>query len=295
MVEFLLGIDGGGSGTRALLAREGALLGQGQAGPSALGQGIHQAWLNVELAVRRAFESARLPFAGWESCAAVAALSGVSHRPWRDAFLESDPGFAMLDAETDSFAMLLGAHRGQPGAIVAAGTGSIGEVLRPDGSRFTVGGWGFPIGDEGSGAWLGLQAVRRAQAAMDGRAAPGALARYVWAHCGADRETLQAWCARAGQFAYAQLAPAVFEYAPIDAVAARLLDDAAAALVGIARTLDPRGEWPIALSGSIGRQLTPRFPPALQHRLVTPADGPAAGALSLARKMVRQKEMESAS
>jgi glucosamine kinase len=295
MVEFLLGIDGGGSGTRALLARDGTLLGQGRAGPSALGQGVHQAWLNIESAVRRAFEQARLPFPGWSRCAAVAALSGVSHRPWRDAFVEADPGFAVLEPETDSFAMLVGAHRGAPGAIVAAGTGSIGEVLRPDGSRFTVGGWGFPVGDEGSGAWLGLQAVRRAQGAKDGRAVEGPLVRYVWAHCGADREALQSWCARAGQFAYAQLAPAVFEYAPIDPSAARLLDDAAAALAAIAHTLDPHGELPIALSGSIGHRLMPRFSPALQRRLVDPADGAAGGALMLARKIVVQKEMASAS
>ena len=45
MVEFLLGVDGGGTSTRALLARrDGPVIGQGQAGPSALGQGITQAY-----------------------------------------------------------------------------------------------------------------------------------------------------------------------------------------------------------------------------------------------------------
>ena len=296
MVEFVIGIDGGGSGTRALLAPlRGPVLGQGQAGPSALGQGIHQAWLNIENAVLRAFDAAGLPFAGWHVCAAVAALSGVSHRPWRAAFLEADPGFALLEAETDSFAMLMGAHGGRPGAIVAAGTGSIGEVLRPDGQRLTVGGWGFPIGDEGSGAWLGLQAVRHAQAALDGRAVAGPLARSVWAECGADREALQGWCARAGQFAYAQLAPRVFEYAALDPAAARLLDEAAAALQAIADALDPQQLLPIALSGSIGRLLAPRMTSALRRRLVEPAQGPAEGALALARERAAQLEMESTS
>src|SRR6185369_15108342 len=99
MVEFVLGIDGGGSGTRAMLARpEGPVLGRGDAGPSALGQGIAQAWRNVEIAVHHAFEDADVPWPGWNHCAAVAALSGVSNPPWRDAFLAADRGFALLDA-----------------------------------------------------------------------------------------------------------------------------------------------------------------------------------------------------
>ena len=65
---------------------------------------------------------------------------------------------------------LLGAHEGRPGAIVAAGTGSVGEALRRDGLRVAVGGWGFPVGDEGSGAWLGLRAMRETHRAIDGRA-----------------------------------------------------------------------------------------------------------------------------
>ena len=113
MVEYLVGVDGGGSGTRALLARVGGpVIGAGEAGPSALGQGIGQAWRNVQLAIRRAFETAGLPLPGWHHIAVAAALSGVSHRAWRDAFLAADIGFARLEAETDSFAMLLGAHGG---------------------------------------------------------------------------------------------------------------------------------------------------------------------------------------
>ena len=102
MVEFLLGVDGGGTSTRALLARRDArVIGQGQAGPSALGQGITQAWTQVELAIRQAFESARLPVPPWQRCALGAGLSGVSNRPWRDEFVARNIGFARLEAETD--------------------------------------------------------------------------------------------------------------------------------------------------------------------------------------------------
>lgn len=295
MVEFLVGIDGGGTSTRAVLARRaGPVIGQGTAGPSALGQGIAQAWHNVELAIRHAFLHAKLPPAPREHCAIGAGLSGVSNLPWREAFVAADPGYAQLAAETDSFTMLLGAHGGKPGAIVIAGTGSVAEALRPDGSRCTVGGWGFPVGDEGSGAWLGLHAVRHAQAALDGRVNAGPLARHVWAECGRDRHALQAWCDRAGQFAYAQLAPHVFETESGDPAAAELLARAVAALEAIALAIDPKGRLPLAVCGSVGRVLAPRMSPAVRSRLVEAADGASAGALSLIRQALAAEVEEAA-
>lgn len=291
MVEFYIGVDGGGTSTRAVLARaSGPVLGRGDAGPSALGQGIAQAWENIRIATARAFAAAGLEFAELSQCALGAGLSGVSHTPWREAFLAANPGFAFVEAESDAFTMLLGAHEGRPGAIVIAGTGSIGEALRADGTRFTVGGWGFPVGDEGSGAWLGLQAIRHAQAAMDGRSAAGPLARQLWRDCGADRASLQAWCAASGQFAYAQCARLVFEYEASDEFARDLLDRAAAALESIAFALDRTGRLPLAMAGSIAQRLVPRLSPALRERLVQPASGPEAGALGLIRRQVAQAQ-----
>lgn len=293
-VEYLIGVDGGGSGTRALVHRtDGQAVGAGRSGPSALGQGIPQAWDNVLLAARRGFETAGLPVPSWSRCALAAGLSGVSHAPWRDEFLALDPGFARLEADTDSFTMLLGAHGGQPGVIVIAGTGSIAEALRADGLRATVGGWGFRVDDEGSGGWLGLQAVRHGLAAFDGRVNASPLARRVWMHCGDERETLQEWCSVSGQFEFAQLARAVFECEATDPVAARMLQDATQALEDLALAIDPRGRLPLAIAGSIGERLAPRMRPALRGRLVPAQAGAAEGALMLARRAVR-KETEAA-
>jgi glucosamine kinase len=184
--------------------------------------------------------------------------------------------------------MLLGAHGGQPGAIVIAGTGSIAESLRADGSRATVGGWGFRVDDEGSGGWLGLQAVRHGLAAFDGRANVSPLARRVWMHCGDERETLQSWCTEAGQFEFAQLARAVFECEASDPAAARLLQQATLALEDLALAIDPRGRLPLAVAGSIGERLTPRMRPALRARIVPAQAGAAEGALTLARRALRK-------
>lgn len=291
-VEFLLGVDGGGSGTRALLARrDGTVVGRGRAGPSALGQGLAQAWRHIEAAIRDAFASAHLGVPVWERCAVAVGLSGVSHHPWRDAFVADNIGFALLVAETDSFTTLLGAHGGESGVILVAGSGSVAEALHADGSRSIVGGWGFPAGDEGSGAWLGLEAARHAQCALDGRANSGPLARAVWAACGADRDALQSWCDRAGQFAYASLAPSVFEHEARDPAAAALLRRATAALEAMAFAIDPKGQLPLAVCGSVGLRLAPRMSPALRSRQVAAAHGSEAGALTLIRRIV-QAQME---
>jgi glucosamine kinase len=285
MIEFLLGVDGGGTGTRVLLARrDGGVIGRGAAGPSALARGISSAWAEIGRAVTLAFADAGLPAAPLGHCALGAGLSGANHRPWHLSFVQANPGYGLLELETDAFTMLLGAHAGRHGAIVASGTGSVGEAWHADGRRGSVGGWGFPIGDEGSGAWLGFHAMQHAQHAMDGRTPPGALAHAVWARCGTDRDALLGWCAQANQFEYAQLAPLVFDAEAADPAAAALLTGATDALALMARALDPEGRLPLAVSGSVGQRLSPRLATDLRARLVEVADGADAGALNLIRR-----------
>ncbi len=284
MIEFLLGVDGGGTGTRALAQRrDGTVVGRGEAGPSALGQGIGPAWSAIQQALHSAFEAGGVAVPPWNQCALGAGLSGVHNPTWRNEFLAANPGFARITLETDGYAMLLGAHGGQPGAMIAVGTGSVGEALRRDGSHVGVSGWGFPVGDESSGAWLGLCAMRLAQCAMDGRAVAGPLARAVWQQCGQDRDALQAWCGRAGQFAYAQLAPLVFDTAASDAAAEQLLNQAAADLETMASALDPAGELPLAVCGSVGKMLVSRLPAAVRQRCVEAQQDAAGGALLMTR------------
>jgi glucosamine kinase len=191
----------------------------------------------------------------------------------------ADPGVARFALVTDGFAGLLGAHGGEPGGLLISGTGSVAEALLPDGSHRMTGGWGWQIGDEGSGAWLGQQAMKLAHAAFDGRAPRGALADSVGAVAGTRREDLLAFCAQAGQGGYASLARLVFENEAGDPAAAALLDAAARALDALAVALHPT--LPLALAGSIALRLGDRLSPALQARRVEPRGDAVAGALWL--------------
>lgn len=284
MTKFFIGVDGGGSGTRVAVANtQREILGRGSAGPSALGQGVDVAWQHILQAMELAFSDAGLAVPPWSDCAMGAGLSGIGYAPNRLGFLSQNPGFSNIVLESDSYTMLLGAHGGRAGMLLAAGTGSVAEALYSNGQRKKVGGWGFPVGDEGSGSWLGLQAMSHAQAALDGRQTAGTLAHAIWSQCGDARPALLAWCAKAGQFQYGQLAPQVFAAAATDPVADHLLSRAARELESLANALDPTGILPLALSGSVGNALHSRITTSLRQRAVEPQFDAVHGALLLVR------------
>jgi glucosamine kinase len=282
-VRFVIGVDGGGTHTRARLAdRSGRTLAQGQAGPSALGQGVVPAWTQIVAAVQNAAGLAGTGPVMWSECAVGAGLSGASAADRAEAFLAANPGCALLALDTDGFVALLGAHAGQPGALMVSGTGSVGEALDHTGRRTRAGGWGWVNGDEGSGAWLGREALRHAERALDGRDAAGPLARALWAVAGPTAPALLAWQQDAGQARYASLAPRVFEHEEHDTVARGLVAEAVHELEALAQALDPQGALPLALQGSVALRLAPRFSPRLRQRLVAPLQDATSGALAMA-------------
>lgn len=277
-----IGVDGGGTGTRVRLeAADGRLIGVGRAGPSALGQGVEAAWRQIQAAIADAAAQAGMAPPEPAHCLLGLGLSGADVPSQAQAFVAADPGCAGIVLESDGYTSVLGAHAGQPGAVVAAGTGSVGEVLRRNGTRHRVGGWGWHCGDEGSGAWLGLRAMQHAHQALDGRARAGGLAHAVWALAGSTRDDLLNWCAQAGQNAYASLAPTVFDAEADDAAAADLILKVIDDLARIARALDPAGELPLVITGSIGARVAARLPADLAPRCAPPAGDAAEGALRL--------------
>ena len=282
MIEYLIGVDGGGTGTRVRLAdRAGVLLAQGRSGPSGLGLGIARAWESVSEAVHAAFGAIGIHAPALGSVAIGLGLAGVHNKDWAAAFEAANPGYASLRLSTDGYTTLLGAHDGRPGIIVACGTGSVGEALLADGTQREVSGWGFPAGDEASGGWLGLRAVNHIQKVIDGRLPGSAYAQEIIEACGGHRDAIQSWLAQATQTSYAALAPIVVAHAASDANARALLLEAGREVDMIAAALDPGGTLPLALCGGLGAPLRPYLPAALLARSVSPAGDAASGALRM--------------
>ncbi len=282
MIEYFIGVDGGGTGTRVRLASaDGAELAQGRSGPSGLAHGIGNAWDSVADAVARAFAQARIPHPPIGAVAIGLGLAGVHNKLWASQFTAANPGFAAMVLETDGFTTLMGAHCGEPGTIVAIGTGSVGQALLPGGEQREVGGWGFPAGDEASGGWIGLRAINHIEQVLDGRKPASAFAQAVIDACGGGRDAIQVWLGKATQTSYAQLAPIVIAHADTDPTARGFLADAGREVASIAHALDPGGTLPLALCGGLGAPLRAYLPPELLARSVAPRGDAASGALRM--------------
>lgn len=289
MIQYLIGADGGGTGTRVRLASaDGTELAQGTAGPSGLSLGIASAWAAVNAAIDMAFSAAGIARPSNQAIALGAGLAGVHNKQQAEAFRADNPGFARLVLETDAFTTLLGAHGGKPGAIVAVGTGSVGEVLLPSGERREVGGWGFPAGDEAGGCWLGLKAIGHIEQVLDGRQPASAFATALVDACGGGRDGLFAWLASANQTAYARLAPIVIAHGPSDDTAHAMLRDAGREVERMALALDPAATLPLALCGGLGEALRPYLAPAFAARAAAPQGDSAFGALCMIRHALEE-------
>ena len=286
---FAIGIDGGGTGTRAVLAdRHGRELAQGRGGPSGLGLGIERAWASIGAACADAFTQAGLAF-NWSQCVLGCGLAGVNNAAWLAAFRAQAP-LGALAIESDAYTTVVGAHGGAPGLIVALGTGSIAAALDAAGACRIAGGFGFPSGDEASGAWLGVRALAYAQQALDGRVPRDAFAAALLAETGAqDRDALVQWSCDANQTIYARLAPIVFAHR-MHPVASALIAQAGDEIGKMIDALDPRQALPVALCGGLADALAPAVPARHAARLRAPLDDSAHGALRLALQALRATE-----
>ncbi len=284
MIDYLIGVDGGGTGTRVRLARpDGTELAQASGGPSALSRGIDNAWTTIGGVVTQAFAAIGIPTVPLHSCAIGLGLAGVHNKEWAAQFVAANPGYAALALDTDGFTTLMGAHGGRPGAIVAIGTGSVGEAMLDDGTKIEVGGWGFPAGDEASGAWMGLRALNHIEQVLDGRAEGRAFAREVIDFCGGSRDAVQVWIGKANPGAYAGLARFVVAHGDGDPVARAILEHAGQEVASIAAALDRSNTLPLALCGGLGEVLRAWLPAGTLARCVPAQGDSAAGALRMIR------------
>lgn len=312
----MVGVDGGGSRTVAVVCdAAGEVWGVGGAGPSNhRNAGLFRAVRAVETAVRRALDQAARR---WRARRGALETSGVARRDGSPPVAAAAIGVAGIDTPGDlerwSAALegrlpagrvrllhdgeiaLRAAFHGGPGILVLAGTGSV--ILATDGRRqVRVGGWGRWLGDQGSAWDIGLAGLRAAIAAHEGWGAPTQLLeRLRAAQPAGDPEALMAMQldSSAGVRRVAGFATEVTAAAEAgDAVAARILSDAAGALAAMAaaarRRLDAQ-VTAVALAGGMFRspayreRVTAALRAALPNVDVAPSPAPPVyGALEIA-------------
>ena len=299
-IAYLVGVDGGGTKTLVRIATvDGHVLAEAAGAGSALRNGADAAWRAIMAAIEQAFVRAGQSMPPLSQLAAGIGIAGYNVAQWAADFHAAAPAFGALQAASDGITTLLGAHRGEPGAVIAVGTGTIGIAADIDGRQRTVDGWGFPSGDDASGAWMGIRAIHHTQHAIDGRAARGALAEAVLAFCAgelpaaetyngrSERETVLDWLASADQAAFARLARLVVTHAGDDDAARAIMQAAADEIALMAGALDPQQRLPLALCGGLADALKGYLSTGLRQRIVAAESDAADGALLLARRALQ--------
>lgn len=281
--RVVVGIDGGGSKTRAVVASpDGQVIGAADAPGSAVrAGGVPHAADVIAACVRAALRSAGREHT--TPAALVAGIAGVGREPERAALADALTARGLagtITVTTDAAIALDDAFSDGPGILLIAGTGSIAYGRAPDGRFERCGGWGPVLGDEGGGAWIGRRALNVAAAAADGREPDTALLPALLTAIDGDQPAaLIGWAAQATPADFATLAPVVLRVAADgDLRANSLLALGVEELVLHVRTLaralfvDERAAVPVALAGGLlvrGAPLRRR----LEHRLKTAVPG----------------------
>ena len=284
-----LGVDGGGTRCRARLADSaGTVLGEGVAGPANLRLGLKEAFRAVLDATGQCLVQAGLSLDDQIfACLALAGASEPAEAAAAQAYGEHR--FPHLLITPDAHAACVGAHCGRDGGVVVVGTGSIGWAVH-GGRQFRVGGWGFPVSDEGSGAWLGCEVVRRALRALDGRTGSTSLLKCTAEEFGSDPHAIVRWMGSASPRDFASLAPLVVEHAARgDPSACELMRTAGTHIDALAAGLAARGVVRLALAGGLAASIEPWLGAETRARLVAPAADALEGALQLARGLERAR------
>ena len=279
-----LGIDGGGSKTTFLLVDdEDRELARFDTGPS------NYISVGRDRSVQAIADGVgKLPSQPDQVCGGFAGAGRPEGRRHYQAALVALLPDSRVTVESDAFIAYVGAIGIRPGLLLIAGTGSIVIGRRENGTMFRSGGWGPQFGDEGSGYWIGREAVRAALRSLDS----GSHERFrqrVTDTLGLESitHTPAAWAeGRIGAPAIAALVPAVIDFYPNEP-AKTILEEAAGHLRVMAQRAVMRmgGDAPhTAATGGVATH------PLMQDLIAIPfepaIDTPERGAVLWARQTV---------
>lgn len=283
--DYLLGIDGGGTHCRARLTdKHGLLLAEVTGGAANVWSNYTQAIASVEQLIAGAIAAAGLPPEALNKTALVAGLAGANVASVAAKLEEWQPACASLQVLSDVEIACAGAHAGSAGAVLIVGTGSQGAAW--DGEHFTLlGGWGFALSDQGSGAELGRRALRQALLAHEDLIVKTDFTQAVMARFQHSAETMLLWTRSATPGDWAQVVPEVFSAAAAqDPHAVQLIRQTANDIAMIVRRLRLLSSGHIALMGGLAVPIERWLDDDIRTLLVEPEQDALAGALLLAHR-----------
>jgi glucosamine kinase len=284
-VTLVLGIDGGGTSCRAALATaDGTVIGRAKAGPANIMTDLEGSRANIVEAARLAFADAGREQALMAETPAVLGLAGTNVGGYGERLRKILP-FKESAVESDAAIALEGALGKHDGAIAIVGTGSI-FVSRKSGKVATIGGWGFMLGDLGSGARIGRDLLQETLLAHDDIHAASDLTEIVMQKFGGDAREITKFGASSRPADFGAYAPLVFDYADKgDAIAGRVLARAIGDIEEALDALHLRAGDRLCMLGGLADLVTPRLSSRFQALIRKPEQDALGGAVNLALRL----------
>ncbi|MDE1242032.1 N-acetylglucosamine kinase [Vibrio aestuarianus] len=285
MAYFYVGIDGGGTSCRARIRdAQGVLIGEAKSGSANILLGVEVAMASIIEAITQAAHQGSLSSADFPQMHLGLALAGAEQKSaWHDFMQQAHP-FASLTLNTDAYGACIGAHHGNDGAIMIAGTGSCGILLK-NGQQYVVGGREFPISDQGGGAVMGLRLIQKVLLIQDGIGEHCELSQHVMQHFNNDIDHIVTWSKSALPRDYAQFSPVIFALAHQgDYLAIEMLKHTASDIEMLLIALNNKGAHRICLMGSIAERIVCWLSPPVQQWIVQPQFDAIEGAIMFAGK-----------
>ncbi|WP_315918519.1 N-acetylglucosamine kinase [Mesorhizobium sp. SP-1A] len=284
-MQFVLGIDGGGTSCRAALATpDGVVLSRAKSGAANIRTDLTGARTNIVDAARQAFLAAGQDPDLIPRTPAVLGLAGANVGTYSQQLAAILP-FVESRVETDAEIALEGAVGPNDGAIAILGTGTA-YMVRRDGVSRAIGGWGFQVGDQGSGARIGRDLLEQTLLAYDGIRAASPLTREMLCVFRNDPQDVVEFTTNAKPGDFGGFAPKVFDAAEKgDEVAVWIVAKAVADVEASLAVLGLHEGDTLCLLGGLAPLYAPRLSPRYRDLLKAPLDDALGGAVRMAARV----------
>ena len=286
MPVYLLGIDGGGSKTLALLCdAQGVEVAQASSGPAHLTNDLPGACDTVLQLINTVLHQAQLTPA---QIVLVVGIAGAGDDHLKQQLLTAlkPDQYASCYVTTDAKTSLHGANSGAPVVAIALGTGSVAMRLDQSQQEQQVGGWGFSIGDEGGGAAMGKAAVRAALWEQDCHPdSYSKLAQYIFSVIGQNKTDMLTWLRQANANQYAALAPRVIALAGSCTAALGVLHKHAADVELLIKATRADTDLPVVVLGGLAEATVPYLSERVRSWCQSAKADSVRGAILIARQL----------
>lgn len=283
MSAYVIAIDGGGTSCRAALAdRHGRVVGRGKRGSANIFTTSDAIGKNIVAAAGEALKDAGLDVARLSEIPAFLGLAGINVGERQQELAKALP-FADTRFVHDGLIALQGALGDEDGVMAILGTGSV-YVSRSNGALRNVGGWGFAIGDQASGAVIGRTLLQQTLLAHDGIREHTPLSRAVMARFDDDPEAMVEFAQQSARPSdYGAFAPLIFEHdGKGDLIARDILLDAVRDITMALDTVVFKGCDRLCLLGGLAQEYARRLAPRHRAILKEPQGDALSGAVQLA-------------